>query len=84
MHLLPLRALRFSSFIGKRQGEDLQEDSIMSEHVPDASQRSHARPRLPRVGESAPDFSLPAIDGGTVRLAEYPKPIALVFLRHLM
>jgi peroxiredoxin len=31
----------------------------------------------------APDFTLPATDGGTVHLAEYPRPVALVFLRHL-
>ncbi|GAC1458537.1 MAG: hypothetical protein PVSMB4_18080 [Ktedonobacterales bacterium] len=42
-----------------------------------------ARLRLPRVGELAPDFTLPATDGGTVHLAEYPRPVALVFLRHL-
>lgn len=41
--------------------------------------------KLPRleVGDSAPDFELPAADGGTLRLADYPKPVALVFLRHL-
>lgn len=39
--------------------------------------------RLPRAGEPAPDFTLPATDGGAVHLAEYPKPVALVFLRHL-
>jgi peroxiredoxin len=39
--------------------------------------------RLPRVGEPVPDFTLPATDGATVHLAAYPKPVALVFLRHL-
>jgi peroxiredoxin len=39
--------------------------------------------RLPHAGEPAPDFTLPATDGGTVHLAAYPKPVALVFLRHL-
>lgn len=41
--------------------------------------------RLPklRAGEPAPDFSLPATDGGQVRLAECAKPVAVVFLRHL-
>ena len=36
-----------------------------------------------RVGDLAPDFTLPATDGGTVTLRQYPKPEALVFLRHL-
>jgi peroxiredoxin len=39
--------------------------------------------RLPQVGERAPDFTLPATDGDSIDLAEYPKPVALVFLRHL-
>jgi peroxiredoxin len=39
--------------------------------------------RVPRVGEIAPDFRLPATDGGVVRLSESPKPVAIVFLRHL-
>jgi peroxiredoxin len=39
--------------------------------------------RLPRVGEPAPALHLPATDGTTVDLATYPKPVALVFLRHL-
>jgi peroxiredoxin len=39
--------------------------------------------RLPHLGELAPDFTLPATHGSVVRLAEYPKPVALVFLRHL-
>lgn len=39
--------------------------------------------RLPRVGELAPDFTLPASDGGEVHLAAIPKPVALIFLRHL-
>ena len=39
--------------------------------------------RLPHAGEPAPDFTLPATDGGTVDLAAYPKPVVLVFLRHL-
>lgn len=42
------------------------------------------RLRLPRVGEMAPKFTLPATDGGTVDLAGALKPLALVFLRHLM
>ncbi len=56
----------------------------MSEQLAHPAQRSTSRRRLPRVGELALDFSLPAIDGGAVQLAEYPKPVALVFLRHLM
>ena len=39
--------------------------------------------RLPGVGELAPDFKLEALDGSIVNLSEYPKPVALVFLRHL-
>lgn len=39
--------------------------------------------RLPRVGQVAPNFSLPATDGTNVELSVYPKPVALVFLRHL-
>jgi peroxiredoxin len=39
--------------------------------------------RLPQAGEPAPDFALPAVDGATVALADFPKPVALVYLRHL-
>jgi len=39
--------------------------------------------RLPREGASAPDFTLPATEGGEVQLSTSPKPVALVFLRHL-
>jgi hypothetical protein len=39
--------------------------------------------RMPRVGEPAPDFALPATDGGVLHLAAAPRPLALVFLRHL-
>jgi len=39
--------------------------------------------RQPQVGEIAPDFTLPATDGSTVTLSSYPKPLALVFFRHL-
>ncbi len=39
--------------------------------------------RIPKVGEIAPDFVLPATDGTTIELATYPKPVALVFMRHL-
>ena len=39
--------------------------------------------RLPRAGELAPDFTLPSIEGEPVHLAAEPKPVALVFLRHL-
>lgn len=38
---------------------------------------------FPQVGKPAPDFALMAIDGAHVHLAAYPKPVALVFLRHL-
>jgi peroxiredoxin len=41
------------------------------------------RLRFPRIGEPAPDFTLSATDGGQMRLADCPKPVALVFLRHL-
>ncbi len=40
-------------------------------------------PHFPRVGQQAPDFTLPAADSGVVRLSQHPKPVALVFLRHL-
>lgn len=39
--------------------------------------------RLPRAGAPAPDFTLPTTDDGEAHLATYPKPVALVFLRHL-
>jgi peroxiredoxin len=39
--------------------------------------------QMPRIGEPAPDFTLPATGGGTFHLAAAPKPVALVFLRHL-
>lgn len=45
---------------------------------------SGAMLRLPRVGEPAPEFALPATDGATVDLATTPRPLALVLLRHLM
>ncbi len=35
------------------------------------------------AGAEALDFSLPATDDTIVHLAAYPKPVALVFLRHL-
>jgi peroxiredoxin len=38
---------------------------------------------LPPVGALAPDFTLAATDGGAVHLADAPKPLGLVFLRHL-
>ncbi|MEI6046295.1 MAG: hypothetical protein WCS37_18250 [Chloroflexota bacterium] len=39
--------------------------------------------RVPRVGEVAPNFTLPATDGSVVELATCSKPVALIFLRHL-
>jgi hypothetical protein len=57
----------------------------MSQHTRDgAAHSAHPRLRLPRVGEPAPAFALPATDGATVELAGAAKPLALVFLRHLM
>lgn len=41
------------------------------------------RLQFPGRGDVAPEFVLPAIDGGTVCFAEYARPVALVFLRHL-
>lgn len=41
------------------------------------------RLRQPQIGELAPDFTLPATDGSIVNLKRHPKPVALVFLRHL-
>lgn len=57
----------------------------MSQHASDrGAQPAPSRLRLPRAGEMAPEFTLPATDGGTVDLAGAAKPLALVFLRHLM
>jgi peroxiredoxin len=39
--------------------------------------------KMPSVGEIAPLFSLPATDGSLISLEDYPKPVALVFMRHL-
>jgi len=39
--------------------------------------------RVPLVGEPAPDFEAVDVDGRPVALSRQPKPIALVFLRHL-
>ena len=39
--------------------------------------------RIPKIGEIAPNFVLPATDGSMVELAIYPKPTVLVFMRHL-
>lgn len=52
-------------------------------HSSHSSER-HSQLRLPRVGEPAPALVLPTTDGTTVDLATAPKPVALVFLRHLM
>lgn len=38
---------------------------------------------FPRIGEPAPNLTLPATDGALVRLADHAMPVALVFLRHL-
>ena len=35
---------------------------------------------IPRVGEVAPDFSLPALDGGTVSLSGYRGKRLVVFM----
>lgn len=45
--------------------------------------KSPGKLRVPKPGELAPNFVLPATDGSTVELASYPKPVALVFMRHL-
>ncbi|BCX06062.1 MAG: hypothetical protein KatS3mg053_4000 [Candidatus Roseilinea sp.] len=39
--------------------------------------------RIPQVGEPAPNFEATDIDGRAVVLSRHPKPVALVFLRHL-
>lgn len=44
---------------------------------------SRPRLRLARVGEEAPDFTLPATDGTVIDLATCRKPVVLVFMRHL-
>ena len=38
---------------------------------------------LPSVGTVAPNFILPDIDGSKIELAKFPKPVSLVFFRHL-
>lgn len=38
---------------------------------------------LPKVGELAPNFVLPTIDGRMLELEHAPKAVVLVFLRHL-
>lgn len=48
-----------------------------------SQERFHMLGHFPRIGEQAPDFALRSIDGVHVHLVEYPKPVALVFLRHL-
>lgn len=49
----------------------------------EARSELHMSLRLLRVGERAPEFKLPAAYGDDVHLAEYAKPVAIVFLRHL-
>jgi peroxiredoxin len=39
--------------------------------------------RVPKVGELAPNFTLPATDGSIIELTKYHNPVALIFLRHL-
>ncbi len=39
--------------------------------------------RIPQVGEAAPDFEATDVEGRTIVLSQHPKPVALVFLRHL-
>jgi peroxiredoxin len=39
--------------------------------------------RVPQVGETAPNFTLPDIYGYQIELANAPKQAVLVFLRHL-
>jgi peroxiredoxin len=39
--------------------------------------------RLPQVGAPPPNFKLPDTAGETVELAAYPRPVGLVFMRHL-
>ena len=56
----------------------------MSHSSPQQKAGPRPRLRLPRVGEPAPALALPATDGTTIDLATAPKPLALVFLRHLM
>jgi peroxiredoxin len=38
---------------------------------------------LLKIGDQAPDFTLPSADDGVISLAQLSKPVALVFLRHL-
>ena len=39
--------------------------------------------RIPSVDEPAPDFEATDVDGRAIVLSRQPKPIALIFLRHL-
>lgn len=41
------------------------------------------KPRQPRVGKRAPDFTLIATDGKLFKLSQSPKPLSITFLRHL-
>lgn len=44
------------------------------------------KPKSVGVGTAAPPFTLPAVQGGDVSLADFAgsKHVALVFLRHLL
>jgi hypothetical protein len=39
--------------------------------------------RIPRLNEPAPNFEAQLLSGETITLVTHPKPVALVFLRHL-
>lgn len=38
---------------------------------------------IPRVGDPAPEFATVDVSGQPVVLTHHPKPVVLVFLRHL-
>jgi len=48
-----------------------------------ADEKSTSRLRVPRIGDAAPLFEARDINGRNMSLAEHPKPLSLVFMRHL-
>lgn len=40
-------------------------------------------PSIVQIGDQIPDLALLRPSGDTVRLADFPRPLLLIFLRHL-